>query len=100
MRKERDQQCYLRHREGEIRADRVPVPALGEPEPSRHHPDKSRQKGGNREGRDYEPAPDRGSAKGSVHPTSNARNAAGADSVRRRLSIIFQRPIKGIAVRR
>jgi len=34
---------------------------------------------------------------GNVHPASKARTAAGADSVRRRLSIIFQRPIAGMA---
>ena len=34
-----------------------------------------------------------------VHPTSKARTAAGAESVRRRLSTIFQRPIAGMAPR-
>ena len=33
---------------------------------------------------------------GSVHPTSNAATAAGAERVRRRLSTIFHRPITGI----
>src|SRR2546428_412679 len=37
-----------------------------------------------------------GDAAGSVHPTTNVRKVAGADSVRRRLSIIFHRPINGI----
>ncbi len=37
-----------------------------------------------------------GEANGSVHPASKVRKAAGADSVRRRLSTIFQRPIGGI----
>ena len=37
--------------------------------------------------------------RGKVHPPSKARRVAGADSVRRRLSIIFQRPINGIALR-
>ena len=40
-----------------------------------------------------------GEANGSVHPAIKVRKAAGADSVRRRLSSIFQRPIKGIEVR-
>src|SRR3989442_8271566 len=35
-------------------------------------------------------------AAGSVHPTTKVRKVAGADSVRRRLSIIFHRPINGI----
>src|SRR2546428_12206555 len=37
-----------------------------------------------------------GDAAGSVHPTTKVRKVAGADSVRRRLSIIFHRPINGI----
>ena len=40
-----------------------------------------------------------GEANGSVHPASKVRKAAGADSVRRRLSSIFQRLIGGIGVR-
>ena len=35
-----------------------------------------------------------------VQHAINARKAAGANSVRRRLSIVFQRPIGGIAPRR
>src|SRR3989442_15180380 len=37
-----------------------------------------------------------GAAAGSVHPTTKVRKVPGADSVRRRLSIIFHRPINGI----
>ena len=33
---------------------------------------------------------------GTIHATTSVRNAAGADSVRRRLSSIFQRPISGM----
>ena len=40
-----------------------------------------------------------GEANGSVHPAIKVRKAAGADSVRRRLSSIFQRPIRGIGAR-
>ena len=38
--------------------------------------------------------------RGSVQPTTSASRLAGADSVRRRLSSIFQRPISGRARRR
>jgi hypothetical protein len=37
-----------------------------------------------------------GEANGSVHPAIKVKKAAGADSVRRRLSSIFQRLIGGI----
>ena len=47
--------------------------------------------------REHETGPDRRCIEGNVHPASKARTAAGADSVRRRLSSIFQRPIAGIA---
>ena len=40
-----------------------------------------------------------GEANGSVHPAIKVINAAGADSVRRRLSSIFQRLIGGIGAR-
>ena len=57
--------------------------------------------GGSRDRRDDEAGPYQGEAeRGSVHPAINASNAAGADNVRRRLSIIFQRPRIGIAERR
>ena len=38
-------------------------------------------------------------ANGNAHPASKASTQAGADSVRRRLSSIFQRPIAGMALR-
>ena len=38
-----------------------------------------------------------GDAPGTVQPATSVRKAVGADSVRRRLSSIFQRPIMGIA---
>ena len=60
MREERDQERDLRQSEREIRADRAPVASLRDPEPSRHDPGESRQKGGQRDRRDDEPAPDRG----------------------------------------
>ena len=41
-----------------------------------------------------------GDVPGRVHATTRVRKAAGADSVRRRLSSIFQRPITGIPLRR
>ena len=54
--------------------------------------------GRQRDGREHEarsrPAPREAAA---VQPASRARTASGADSVRRRLSSIFQRPIAGTA---
>ena len=38
----------------------------------------------------------RGEDPGHTHPTTSVRNAAGIDNVRRRLSIIFQRPMTGM----
>ena len=48
------------------------------------------------DGREHERRPDeRRFANGCVQPIAKARTQAGALSVRRRLSIIFQRPIRG-----
>ena len=41
----------------------------------------------------------KGEANGSVQPAIKVRKAAGANSVRRRLSSIFHRPIRGIGAR-
>ena len=83
------------------RAERAQMAGDRDPGTTRRDGGNDRDQGRQNDRREHE-RPSRSSAasNGSAHPASKARTAMGADSVRRRLSSIFQRPIAGMAPRR
>ena len=100
MRKEADHERRLGESEPEIGAERAEVAAHRDSGPPRDHGSDDWDQGRQYDRREHEDSPNRRCLERQASiPPASARTAAGADSVRRRLSSIFQRPIAGMAPR-
>ena len=96
VREEREAEAHVRRGERDVLADGPHVAALGDAPPSRQQPGSTGSAAGTitvaRTNAVHTPA----ETDGSVQAATSVASASGADSVRRRLSTIFQRAMAGI----
>ena len=85
--------------DGQVRSHRPEVAALGDPRARRQQPRQHGQRRGDDRRREDEARPHPGATEPNVHAATSVATASGADSVRRRLSTIFQRAMPGMEPR-
>ena len=96
---ERDGERRLRPRPPRVRPTLVQVGALGDAAPARDEPGQDRSAAGTTTMARTKHRPHSRWCPGATRPPSRVAKAAGGESVRRRLSSIFQRPMRGMGLR-